>query len=214
MKIEDYFRFYKNIKEVKGFKFKRFTFLDKQISLIRYLKQNKKDIIKYINYAFFESNEPYLISVFNESDIHYIHINERLCKEKLSKNFDSVYEYENYLAIYGTFAVLIGENFQAQDLNDSRISFRDFLHELTFHIYYDDAFRLNLESFVGKENEILRYVYRYGYDFLLESFKFFYKDVHNSFNYNQIIRFLSITDDEFRELFALYKSKIILESEL
>lgn len=209
--IKEYFTFYSNIKS-KGTKLKKFSFLDKQISLIKYLKNNKNEIIRNINYAFVESKEPYLLSVFSENNIHFIHINARICKD-YPKIFDSIYEYENYLAIYGTFAVLIDINFQAESLEDSRIFFKDFLEDLTFKIYYDEAFRLNLESFVDEQNEVLKYVYRYGYDFLLQCFKLFYKDTFDALNYSHIMRFLQMNDLEFKELFGLYKSKIILEDE-
>ena len=70
-------------------------------------------------------------------------------------------------------------------------------------------FRLNLESLLIDKNNILRFVYRYGYDFLLQSFKIFYKD---EFSYSTIKRFLNISDEEFNELYGLYRNKIILES--
>ena len=122
-------------------------------------------------------------------------------------------EYENYLAIYGTFSVLIDFSFQAQDLNDSRIFYKDFLEDLTFKIYYDDNFRLNLESFIDEENKILRYVYRYGYDFLLEFFKLYYRDSSTN-TYIPFLNFLKIKESEFNELFGLYRAKIILESNI
>ncbi len=206
MEINSYFNFYANIKSDKP-QLEHFSFLDRQVTLVKYLKKNKSEIIKHINYAFFESKEPYLLSVFSSPNANYIHINHNLCKEH-PKSFDSIYEYENYLAIYGTFAVLIGETFQISSLQDSRIYFKDFLEDLTFKIYYDEDFRLNLESFLINKNEILRFVYRYGYDFLLQSFKIFNKD---EFYYRRIKEFLNINDLEFKELFELYRYKIILE---
>lgn len=207
MDIKDYFNFYAINKTDKS-QVKKFSFLNKQATLVKYLKTNKNEIIKQINYAFFESKEPYLLSVFSAEVANYIHINSRLCRE-FPKNFDSLHEFENYLAIYGTFAVLIGESFQISSLNDSKIYYRDFLEDLTFKIFYDDVFRLNLESLLIDKNNILRFVYRYGYDFLLQSFKIFYKD---EFSYSTIKRFLNISDEEFNELYGLYRNKIILES--
>lgn len=186
--------------------------MDKQISLIKYVKNNKDLIIRNINYAFFESNEPFLLSVFHQKQTYFIHINARLCKD-YPKIFDSIYEYENYLAVYGTFALLVNASFQVESLEDSRIFFKEFLEELTFKIYYDEAFRLNLESLVDEKNKILKYVYRYGYDFLLQCFKFFYKDTFRITSHSCIMKYLQMSDLEFRELFALYKSKIILENE-
>lgn len=206
MKIEDYFNFYALIKKDVS-RVKRFNFLNKQISLITYLKKEKRDIINNINYAFFESYEPYLLSVFSNQSSNYIHINSRLCKE-YPRSFDSVYEYENYLAIYGTFAVLLDENFQIESLDDSRMYCRDFLKDLTFRIYYDSSFRLNLESMLVEKNNVLRFVYRYGYDFLLQCFKLFHND---KCEYSRIIEFLNIEGAEFIELYGLYQSKIILE---
>ena len=115
MKIKEYFALYEKLKTNKANpSLKQFCFLDKRTSLIKYLKNKKSFIIKNINYSFFSSDEPYLLSVFADGDINFIHINIK----KLPPNFDSLQEYENYLAIYGTFAVLIKQSFQIEDLND------------------------------------------------------------------------------------------------
>lgn len=53
MKIKEYFALYKKLKSNKSNSLKQFCFLDKKISLIKYLKNNKGFIIKNINYSFF-----------------------------------------------------------------------------------------------------------------------------------------------------------------
>lgn len=209
--IREYFEFYFKTKQKNILPLKKFSFLDRKLTLVKYFKKEKNDIIKSINYAFFESAEDFLLSVFSKEDIYFIHINSRLTK-KYPSNFSSACEYENYLAIYATFAILMDFSFQAQDLEDSRIFHKDFLEDLTFKIYYDDNFRLNLESFIDEENKILRYVYRYGYDFLLEFFRIYYKN-SSKFIYLAFLNLLKIKESEFNELFALYRAKIILEEQ-
>lgn len=206
MKIIEYFNFYKNIKNKENV-LKKFSLISRKNSIVNYLKQNKKEVINSINYCFFESNENILISVFSENNIYFIHINSLLIKD-YPKNFNSINEYENYLLIYGTFAILLDLNFQAKDLDDSRILFKDFLHELTQYIFYDEKFNLNLIPYIDDENKIISFVYLYGYDFLFEIFKYFYKDKSN---YVEIMKFLKMNESEFEALFELYKSKIILE---
>lgn len=210
LSIKEYFKNYLEFKEDVAKNLKYFCFLDKKISLTKYLKENKSLILKNINYAFFESDEPYLLSVFCENNINFIHINS-----KLSKNFPLIYnskdEYENFLAIYGTFAILIQQNFQINNLNDTRINIyvKDFLSDLTFKIYYDEAFKLNLQEYIRNENEILKYIYRYGYDYLFVLFNAYFKQ---KIEFNYISKFLNINNDELTKLYRLYKHKILIEN--
>ena len=208
MKIKDYFALYEKLKENKANPLKQFCFLDKKISLIKYLKHKKSFIIKNINYSFFPSNEPYLLSVFCGGNVNFIHINIK----KLPPNFDSLQEYENYLAIYGTFAVLINQSFQREDLNDSRLSLyiKDFLEDLTFKIYYDESFRLNLQDYINKENSALKYVYAYGYDYLLVLFEAYFKE---KLEFNFLMQALKIEKNELIRLYRMYKSKILIRRE-
>lgn len=208
MKIKEYFALYKKLKSNKSNSLKQFCFLDKKISLIKYLKNNKGFIIKNINYSFFSSDEPYLLSVFCEEHLNFIHINIK----KLPPNFDSLQEYENYLAIYGTFAVLINQSFQIEDLSDSRLGIyiKDFLEDLTFKIYYDESFRLNLQDYINKENSVLKYVYAYGYDYLLVLFEAYFKE---KLEFNFLVQVLKIEKDELIRLYRMYKSKILIGRE-
>lgn len=87
--IKEYFDFYLKIKQSK-MPLRKFSFLDRQLTLVKYLKQNKGKIIKSINYAFFESSENILLSVFCKDDVYFIHINGRLAKNYPS-NFSNIY---------------------------------------------------------------------------------------------------------------------------
>lgn len=208
MKIKDYFALYEKLKPNKANPLKQFCFLDKKISLIKHLKQKKAFIIKNINYSFFPSNESYLLSVFCGGNVNFIHINIK----KLPPNFDSLQEYENYLAIYGTFAVLINQSFQIEDLSDSRLNIyiKDFLEDLTFKIYYDESFRLNLQDYINKENSVLKYVYAYGYDYLLVLFEAYFKE---KLEFNFLIQALKIERNELIRLYRMYESKILIGRE-
>lgn len=145
------------------------------------------------------------MSVFCQEHLNFIHINIK----KLPPNFDSLQEYENYLAIYGTFAVLINQSFQIEDLNDSRLNIyiKDFLEDLTFKIYYDESFRLNLQDYINKENSVLKYVYAYGYDYLLVLFEAYFKE---KLEFNFLVQVLKIEKDELIRLYRMYKSKILI----
>lgn len=206
MKIEEYFALYEKLKTNKANQpLKQFCFLDKRTSLIKYLKNKKSFIIKNINYSFFHSDEPYLLSVFADRDINFIHINIK----KLPPNFDSLQEYENYLAIYGTFAVLINQSFQIEYLNDSRLNIyiKDFLEDLTFKIYYDESFRLNLQDHINKGNSVLKYVYAYGYDYLFVLFKAYFQE---KLEFGFLIQALNIDENELTKLYKMYESKILI----
>lgn len=206
MKIKEYFALYEKLKTNKANpSLKQFCFLDKRTSLIKYLKNKKSFIIKNINYSFFSSDEPYLLSVFADGDINFIHINIK----KLPPNFDSLQEYENYLAIYGTFAVLIKQSFQIEDLNDSRLNIyiKDFLEDLTFKIYYDESFRLNLQDYINKENSVLKYVYAYGYDYLFVLFKAYFQE---KLEFSFLVQVLNIEENELAKLYRMYESKILI----
>lgn len=205
MKIKEYFALYEKFKSSNVNHLKQFCFLDKRTSLIKYLKNKKSFIIKNINYSFFSSDEPFLLSVFADGDINFIHINIK----KLPPNFDSLQEYENYLAIYGTFAVLINQSFQIEDLNDSRLNIyiKDFLEDLTFKIYYDESFRLNLQDYINKENSVLKYVYAYGYDYLFVLFKAYFKE---KLEFSFLVQALNIEENELAKLYRMYESKILI----
>lgn len=209
MNIKEHFKIYADFKQNKE-KLRHFNFLDTKISLIKYLKENKSLIIKSINYAFFESNESYLLSAFSSDGIHFIHINSKLSKE-FPPHFETQNEYENFLTIYATFGILIEQNFQVQDLSDSRLNihFKDFLSDLTFKIYYDDAFRLNLENYIQAENEVLKYVYRYGYDYLFVLFRAYFNE---KLEFDFIAKLLKLESNELEKLYRLYKTKILVDN--
>lgn len=208
MNIKEHFANYAKFSTKEQNSLKYFCFLDKKVALMRYLKENKAFIIKHINYSFFESDEPYLLSVFSDKRVNFIHINSRLSKNYLL-GYESQNEYENFLAIYGSFAILIHQNFQIQDLNDSRLNIyvKDFLMDLTFKVYYDDAFRLNLQEYIKDENEVLKYVYRYGYNYLLGLFRAYF---NKSLEFDYIAKILKIDSNELAKLYRLYKSRILI----
>lgn len=54
LNIKKCFEFYESIKKQEN-KLKAFTFLDRQLSIVKYLKKNKKSIIENINYAFLKA---------------------------------------------------------------------------------------------------------------------------------------------------------------
>lgn len=211
MQIKKHFEVFTRLKEYRKNeeKLKHFNFLDRKKTLIKYLKENKVFIFKKINYSFFESDEPYLLSVFCGENINFIHINPKLSRN-FPLNYDSKDEYENFLAIFGTFAILIRKNFQIENINDTRLNivFKDFLFDLTFQIYYDDNFRLNLQDYIREENEVLKYVYRYGYDYIFTLFNAYYSE---KIDFDYIVKLLDIDTDELTELYKLYKSKILIE---
>ncbi|MBX7491231.1 hypothetical protein K4G58_07320 [Helicobacter sp. Faydin-H64] len=99
-----------------------------------------------------------------------------------------------------------------ESLNDSRLNIyiRDFLSDLTFKIYYDDAFRLNLSDYISNENRILKYVYTYGYNYL---FTLFYAYFSEQISLEYIAKILQTTSDEVAKLYELYKSKIIISQD-
>ena len=172
MKIIDYFELYRKLKpESKKSKIKIFSILSHKHTIVKYLKQNTKEIINNINYAFFESNEKYLLSVKCSENAKYIHINTRLTSNFNNSLFSSKDDYENFIAIFGTFAVLLDESFQIEDLKDSTLlqSIREKLDDFTHHIWFCDDFRLNLQDFIIDDVN-LKVIYRYGYDFLASIF--------------------------------------------
>lgn len=236
--ISEYYHLYEKVKNTKE-SFKIFSVVHQKQYVAQYLRKNKKLIISNINYAFFESDENYILSVFKGKKSNYIHINSKLTKNVPQSIIESIsgfekkdwtteltiYQYENWLAIFGTFIILLdGINtklvkdfndnmpYTIQDLlKDSRNEsfLNDTLFSLTQVIYYDDDFRINLESFVNNENKILKFVYRYGYDFLLQCFKAYHK---NELYADTIKEYIKATNDEFKELYSMFENKIILES--
>lgn len=201
--IKQYFEFYESVKEQNS-PLKSFTFLDRGLSIVRYLKKYKKEIIENINYAFYESDEKYLVSFFSGERAKYVHINSTLTKDYPSI-YENEQEYENYLSIYATFGILINQSFQLQSLNDTRFYHKDFIRDMTNVIFYDEMFRLNLERDLQVKDEILPLVYRYGNDFLFNLFK-------NSLNeecFMKNILFLNGIDSFLaQKLFNFYKNRI------
>lgn len=237
--IRDFFHLYENVKDSQN-NMKHYSIIAPKINIVKYLQTNKKLILDNINFAFFESDEPYILSVFKGKKVNYIHINSKLTRKVPKSIIDfvsgferqdlikelEIYEYENWLAIFGTFSILLDSQtlrirkdfnddnpYTVQDLlRDSRNEsfLNDKLCELTEAIYYDETFRINLETFIqNQDDKVLKYVYRYGYDFLLNCFK--------SYNENELLAdnikdYLKISNDEFKELYGLFKNKILLEN--
>lgn len=169
MLIKEYFDFYERHKRTDG-KLKKFSLIDKKLSIVTFFKRNKKNLIKNINFMYFDSDEEYLMQVYNSDKANLIFINTKLTKDVLSI-FTNKQEYENYLTIYGTFCVLLNQDLKITSLSDTRIPVfvRDFLKDLTYFIFYCDDFHLNLQDFVN-DNFTLRMIYKYGYDLLFNIF--------------------------------------------
>ncbi|OCS21947.1 hypothetical protein CFVI97532_07035 [Campylobacter fetus subsp. venerealis cfvi97/532] len=169
MLIKEYFDFYEQHKKTDG-KLKKFSLIDKKLSIVTFFKKNKKNLIKNINFMYFDSDEDCLMQVYNSDRANLIFINTRLTKDHLSA-FINKQEYENYLTIYGTFCVLLNQDLKITSLSDTRIPvfIRDFLKDLTYFIFYCDDFHLNLQDFVN-DNFTLRMIYKYGYDLLFNIF--------------------------------------------
>lgn len=236
--IREFFDLYESVKNQQN-TMKYYSIIAPKGHMSKYLQKNKKLILDNINFAFFESNEPYILSAFKGQKANYIHINSKLTKkvpksiiefvsgferQDLLKELE-IYEYENWLAIFGTFSILLDNHTLRirKDFSDDKVytiqnllkdsrneSFlNDKLFKLTESIYYDESFRINLENFIqSQENKILKYVYRYGYDFLLQLFKSYNK---NELLIDNIKDYLKISNDEFKELYRLFKNKITLE---
>lgn len=174
MLIKEYFDFYEEYKATEV-KIKKFSLIDRKKTIVSYFKKNKKKLIQDINYMYFESDEDYLMQVFSSDKANLIFINTRLSKNiPKGKNFSSKQEFENYLTIYASFCVLLNQNLRILSIDDSRVSvfIRDFLMDLTYQIFYNDAFDLNLQDIVN-DNFTLKMAYRYGYDLLFNIFMAF-----------------------------------------
>lgn len=202
MKIKECFEFYESVKEGTN-ALKNFNFLDRQLSIVRYLKKYKKEIIENINYAFYESDEKYLVSFFSGERAKYIHINSTL-----TKDYPSIYEneeeYENYLAIYATFGILINQSFQLQSLNDTRFYHKDFIRDMTNVIFYDEMFRLNLSPFVSENDGYYKAIYAYGKDYIFQCFSAMMRGEIDEYG---CIKMLNMEDKmrDFRILFEVYE---------
>ncbi|CAD7289512.1 hypothetical protein LMG7974_01589 [Campylobacter majalis] len=171
MRVNDYFEFYKQHKKTK-LKIKKFSLIDRKLSIISYFKKHKKELINNINYMYFDSDEDYLMQVYSSNEANLVFINTRLSNVlPKNRNFETKKEYENYLTICATFCVLLNQDIKLISLDDTRISIfiRDFLKDLTYQIYYNDVFDLNLQDIVT-DNFTLKMIYRYGYDFLFNIF--------------------------------------------
>ena len=208
LNIKKCFEFYESIKKQEN-KLKAFTFLDRQLSIVKYLKKNKKSIIENINYAFFESNEPYLLSFFSGEKAKYVHINSRLTQDYPSI-YENIEEYENYLAIYATFGILIHQSFQLQSLSDSKFYHRDFIRDMANVIFYDEMFRLNLSNFVNESESYYMAIYLYGKDYI---FNVFSAMMRKEINEETCIKMLSMENKmrDFRMLFEIYEKLLLLE---
>lgn len=208
--IKQCFEFYEMVKD-KEHNLKHFTFLDRQLAIVRFLKKHKKEIINEINYAFYESDEEYLLSFFSGERANYVHINSRLTKEYPSI-YENIDEYENYLAIYATFGILINQSFQLQNLNDSRFYHKDFIKDMTNIIFYDEAFRLNLSGFVSDNEGYYKAIYAYGKDYI---FSVFSAMMQNEISEETCIKMLSMGDKmrDFRMLFEVYEKMILLKKD-
>ncbi|HIF9806854.1 TPA: hypothetical protein ACX8VE_001702 [Campylobacter jejuni] len=206
MKIKDYFDIYKKYEKTKK-SLKSFSILNKKVVVHKYLKENKRNIIGQINYAFFESNEPYILSVFCDDECYYIHINSRLTKIYPSY-FNNENEYENYLIIFATTAVLFRKNFQIENINDSRLNqpYKEAIVDITNAIFYDETFRINLERYVNQEEKYLKNIYFYGFNFLINIFK---ETTENKISEEECKKILKINDDDFEKLFDLLKFKLL-----
>lgn len=207
-KIKDYWAIYKELKEVnqpkKSFKIKPFNFLQDKPCIMRYFRENKKSIIESINFAYFPSDEPYLISCFVSDSIYFVHINAR-SKEKIPGAFEDFNDYENYLNIYATFAVLHNQNFQISTLNDSRLICAERLMKFSDIVYYDDNFKLNLSPYL--EDKLLQNTFLYGYDFL---FALFSKSEELDIKF--VKRYLKLEDSTIIKLYEKFYKKMILEN--
>ncbi|EDF8505777.1 hypothetical protein GB951_09880, partial [Campylobacter coli] len=62
--IEEYFQIYSQINTTKNI-IKKFSILDRRLSIVNYIKKNKLKLIKSINFSFFESDEKYILSSFS-----------------------------------------------------------------------------------------------------------------------------------------------------
>ncbi|ECK2550146.1 hypothetical protein FQW77_08705 [Campylobacter jejuni] len=206
MKIKDYFDIYKKYEKTKK-SLKSFSILNKKVVVHKYLKENKRNIIGQINYAFFESNEPYILSVFCDDEYYFIHINSRLTKTYPSY-FNNENEYENYLIIFATTAVLFRKNFQIENINDSRLNqpYKEVIVDITNAIFYDETFRINLERYVNQEEKYLKNIYFYGFNFLINIFK---EITENKISEEECKKILKINDDDFEKLFDILKFKLL-----
>ena len=204
MKVKEYFELYSSFKQETE-DFRTFNFLQSKVSVMRYFKNHKKKIIESINYAFFESNEPYLLSVFSWHNARFVHINSTMT-ENYPIFATNVKEYENYLAIFGTFGILLDQNFRIEALDDSRICYcSDFLRDMTNRIYYDENFRLNLTNYI--EQPHLKIIYRFGGDFVFEIFNAYYR---KKLELSKIKDIFQTTEENVKELYALLSSKIVV----
>ena len=206
--IKQCFEFYESVKMQES-ELKSFTFLDRQLAIVRFLKKYKKEIIENINYAFYKSNEPYLLSFFSGERAKYVHINSALTEDYPSI-YENAEEYENYLAIYATFGILINQSFQIQNLNDSRFYHKDFVRDMTNVIFYDEMFRLNLSSFVSENESYYKAIYAYGKDYI---FSVFSAMMRQDIDENTCIKMLNMEDkmSDFRILFELWEYLMTIE---
>ncbi|EAM0327821.1 hypothetical protein D2A72_09645, partial [Campylobacter coli] len=69
--IEEYFQIYSQINTTKNI-IKKFSILDRRLSIVNYIKKNKLKLIKSINFSFFESDEKYILSSFSNENINFI----------------------------------------------------------------------------------------------------------------------------------------------
>lgn len=201
--IKEYFQIYSEIKTTKN-PIKKFSILDRRLSIVNYIKKNKLKLIKNINFSFFESDEKYILSSFSDQNINFIHINSKLTKN-YPGYFENKKEYENYLAIYGTIGVLLNQNFQITTIKDTTQRYADFYKDVTNAIFYDEDFNLNLLEYTLENDLHIKYTYLYGIDFVVYILNSFYK---NNITKEELFNILKIDDTEFNFLFEKFKFKI------
>ncbi|EAH8851009.1 hypothetical protein CDJ58_07820 [Campylobacter lari] len=207
MKIKDIFEIYKDLKKTNQKEIKKFSHCTRKVILCQYFKKNKNSIIKSINFSFFESDENYLISLFSENNINFVHINGKKTKE-YPKIFNNQQEYEVFLSIYSTVALLYGINFQLESVSDSRLNYeiRERIKNICFQIYYDDDFNFNLSNSFHENFDYLKFIFLYGKDFIFELMKgFYYKKISKA----DCLNILNISEKEFSNLYKwVYEQKL------
>ncbi|HEH5091113.1 TPA: hypothetical protein SG772_001728 [Campylobacter coli] len=201
--IQEYFQIYSEINTTKNI-IKKFSILDRRLSIVNYIKKNKLKLIKSINFSFFESDEKYILSSFSNENINFIHINSRLTKD-YPGYFENKKEYENYLAIYGTIGILLNQNFQITTIKDTTQKYADFYKDITNAIFYDEDFNLNLSEYTLESELHMKYTYLFGIDFVIYILNSFYQ---NNITKQELFDVLNINDTDFNFLFEKFKFKI------
>ncbi|EAI9739298.1 hypothetical protein MLB78_001642 [Campylobacter jejuni] len=205
MLIKDYFNTYEKFSKSSNL-LRKFSIISQKQAICKYLKLNKNFIINNINYCFFESEENYLISVFTNDNLNYIHINSRKTKE-YPRAFENQENFEVFLSIFATISVLLNLNYQITNLNDSRLLLKqkEKIEDITYCIYYDEKFNLNLSNYINDKLSYIKNIYYFGEDFLFCLFKNFYlKNILKE----DLFKILNIDEEDFKKLYSHFKLKI------